>query len=1169
MLNFRKIGRAILLLAAVGAIAPVAIAQYIISTIAGGVLPNGVPGTSVSLSFMNGVAVDAGGSIYIVSSLQNRIFKVSTNGAFSTVAGTGSMGFSGDNGPAANAQLSLPQAIALDNAGNLYIADAGNYRVRKVSGGVITTVAGNGAPGFSGDGGAATAAQFSGLYAIAVDSSGNLFISANNRVRKVSGGIITTVAGNGTYGFSGDGGLATAAQITVATGLVVDSSGNLFIVDGNNYRVRKVTSGVINTIAGTGTYGSSGDGGPAISAQLTNSAAIAIDSAGNLYIGDGNRVRKVTSGTITTVAGGGFGCPQQTDSVGDGCPAASAFLGSASGVTLDSSGNLYISDSGSYRIRKVAAGVISTVGGNGFYQSSGDGGLSSNSQFSPQGLAVQSPGNVYITDPRSYRIRKSSGGLITTAAGTGACCYNGENLAATSAFVNASGVAVDNAGNLYTAENTRVRKISGGTIATIAGNGFPGYSGDNGPATSARVAGAQKVAVDNSGNVYIADLTNKRVRKISGGVITTVAGGGPADGATATSTSAAKPPAIAVDGSGNVYFPSPSDHRVYKVSTAGILTIVAGNGSSGFSGDGGSPITAQLNDPYGVAVNNAGTAIYISDRNTNRVRLVSGGTIITIAGGGTGCPQQTNTVGDNCSGTSATLSSPAALALSSSGNVLYIADSLNYRIRQITGGVIGTVAGNGICCFLGDNGPATAAQLNYAAALAIDNSTGDLYIGDSENFRVRKVSGGTITTVAGTGASGYSGDGGPALNGQLSLSYGVAVDSAGALYIADAASSRVRKVAGGVITTVAGNGVRGYSGDSIAATSAQLNIPYAVAVDGASNLYIADTVNNRIRKVSGGVISTIAGNGFTAFSGDGGQAAQAQLDAPSDVAVDGAGNLYITDLTNYRIRQVATSGVITTVAGNGACCYSGDSGLATNANIYPLAIAADTAGGIYFADQTNRIRKVSGGVITTVAGNGQAGYSGDGGLSTAASLNNPQGVAVDSAGNVYIADAGNFSVRLLTTNPRAVSSILPSSALAGSGSFTIQVTGSGFTAGDVVQWNGTTLTTTFVNSGQLSAFVNSGLIAQLGTAAVTVNGVSNAAGFSILTSLTPSLSISKTHVAIFSSGQLGATYSVTVTNLAGSGPSSGTVTVTESIPSGLALVSMSGAGWTCTAGGFI
>ncbi len=1151
MLDFWKRRRAIFLLVATGAVAPVAVGQYTISTIAGGSVPTGVPSTSVSLPYLSSLAVDAGRNVYFVLGQQNRIFRAAADGMITSIAGNGTLGFSGDNGPATNAQIN-PASVSIDSAGNLYFSDGVNFRIRKISGGVITTIAGNGVQGFSGDGGAATAAQIGVASGIAVDKSGSVFFSDNFRVRKISNGVISTVAGTGTFGFSGDGGLATAAQLS-AYGLAVDNTGNLFIADLYNLRIRKVSAGVITTVAGNGSFGFSGDGGPAISAQFTYfSQVIALDGAGNLYIGDGARVRKVSGGVITTVAGTGSATNGQFSTV--------------NGVALDSGGNLYITDNSAYRILKVSAGIISTVAGNGLFQFSGDGGLSIKSQLNPAGIVVQSPGNYFLAEQQNHRIRKSSGGLITTSAGTGSCCYNGENLAATNAFLNASGVAVDSVGNVYTAEADRVRKISGGTIATVAGNGSTGYSGDNGPATSAQLAGAQKVAVDNAGNIYIADRINKRIRRVSGGVITTVAGGGPADGATATNISVATPPAVAVDGSGNAYFPSPSDHRVYKLSTAGLLTIVAGNGTSGFSGDGGPPAAAQLNEPYGVAVNNAGTAVYISDRNTNRVRLVSGGTIVTIAGGGTGCPQQTNSLGDNCPGTGASLNFPAALALNSSGTILYISDSLNYRIRRLTGGVISTVAGNGACCFSGDNGPASAAQLNYAAALAVDNSTGDLYIGDSENFRVRKVSGGTITTVAGTGASGYSGDGGPAVNAKLSLSYGVAVDNTGALYIADAANSRIRKVTGGVIDTVAGTGTAGYSGDSIAASSAQLNVPYAVAVDGTGNLYIADTVNNRIRKVSGGVISTIAGNGVTAFSGDGGQAAQAQLDSPSDVAVDGAGNLYIADLANHRIRQVATSGVITTVAGNGACCYSGDSGLAIDAAIYPVAIAADSSGSIYFADQTNRIRKVSGGIVTTIAGNGQQGNSGDGGLSTAASLNNPQGVAVDTAGNVYIADAGNFSVRLLTVNPKTVTSVSPALAVAGSGNFTIQVTGSGFIAGDTVQWNGAYLTTTFVNSGQLSAFVNSGLIAQLGTAAVTVNGVSNAVAFSILTTLTPSLSVTKTHSATFTAGQLGATYSVTVTNLASSGPTSGTVTVTESIPSGLTLVSMSGTGWTCTAG---
>src|SRR5271157_3160449 len=705
---------------------------------------------------------------------------------------------------------------------------------------------------------------------------------------------------------------------------------------------------------------------------------------------------------IDTVAGTTWFFPTWT------VPAPSAPLGFLQGVCADSQGNVYAADSGNNIVVRISpGGVLTVMAGNGAAGYSGDGGpATSTSLNGPMGVAVDSAGNLYIADTGNNRIRKVSGGTITTVAGNGKQAFSGDGGPAASASLwTPSGVAVDSAGNLYIADtlNDRIRKVSGGTITTVAGSGIWGFSGDGGPATSASLYGPWGVAADSAGNLYIADWQNNRIRKVTGGTITTV----------------------------------------------------AGNGVFASSGDGGSATGASLGNPQGVAVDSAGN-LYIADTCGERIRRVSGGTITTIAGnGGVGVS------GDGGPAISASLNYPSGVALDSAGN-LYIADTANYRIRKVSGGTIATVGGNGVFSYSGDGGPATSGSLNSPMGVALD-SAGNLYIADSANNRVRKVSGGTITTVAGSGTLGFAGDGGPATSASLWGPSAVAVDSAGNLYIADYGNNRIRKVTAGTITTVAGNGYGGYSGDGGPATSALLYGPEGLALDSAGNLYIADTYNNRIRRVSGGTITTVAGNGNQGSSGDGGPATSASLTLPSGVAVDSAANLYIADAGNGRVRKVSW-GTITTVAGNGALAFSGDGGPATSASLYtPEGVALDSAGNLYIADLGhNRIRRVSGGTITTAAGNGNQSFSGDGGPATSASLNRPWGLALDSAGDLYIADYGSNRIREVfagAVSYQANPASLSFSAIAGGsvpGAQTINlsspVAGLSFTASTSATW---------------------------------------------------------------------------------------------------------------------
>ena len=808
------------------------------------------------------------------------------------------------------------------------------------------------------------------------------------------GQFTTVFAGGGPP----DGATATAVAVANPQQLAVDSSGNVYVADRQQNRVYKIaTNGTIATAAGNGIQGFSGDGGSARNAELSGPNGVALDSSGNLYIADtlNCRIRKVSAGIITTVAGNGV-CAYS----GDGGPATSADISQSNGVAV-APGVLYIADTFNNRVRKVAEGTISTVAGNGSYEWSGDGGLATNAQLSAGTIAATGSGNLFIVDYQDYRIREVSGGIISTVVGTGISGYSGDGGPASGAQIGTvNGIAADGAGNLYLGDNAsgcRIREVSGGIINTLAGGSICGYAGDGGPATSAALDLIRNIAADNSGNVYIAD--RNRIRKISGGIINTVAGGGPANGAGAT-TASVSPTGTAVDAFGNVYIASVSDNRVYKVSN-GAISIVAGNGIPGFSGDGGPAAGAEIASPYGVAVDSSGN-VYIADTSNDRIRLVSGGTITTLVGNGGGCIQQTDYLGDNCPPEAASLRSPRGVAVDSSGN-LYIADTADQRIRKVSGGIITTVAGNGTYGSAGDGGPATSAELDSPSGVAVDSGD-NIYIADTLNNRIRKVSGGIITSVAGNGTTGYAGDGGPATSAEFENPYGVAVDSANNIYIADTFNNRIRKVSGGIITTVAGNGTYGYSGDGGLAINAELEEPYGVAVDASDNIYIADTGNHRIREVStvnGNVISTIAGNGFSSYSGDGGQATGAQLSSPNGLAVDASGNLYISDLGNARVRVVSPGGVITMFAGGGTA-GTANGVPATQATLSTPTLLAADGGRLYITDAGDGLlRRVSGGAISTVitsAGNFRPGNA---------------GLAVDNSGDIFISDPGDSVIEIL------------------------------------------------------------------------------------------------------------------------------------------------------------
>jgi uncharacterized protein (TIGR03437 family) len=762
-----------------------------------------------------------------------------------------------------------------------------------------------------------------------------------------------------------------------------------------------------------------------------------------------------SQGTINTIAG----CTWAF--TGDGGPATQAPLGlggprQAHGgpipdVAVDSAGNVFVADPKNFLVVKIApSGILTVIAGNGREGFSGDGGpATAASLMVPSGLAVDSAGSLYIAD--NCRIRKIDGqGTIRTLAGSGTCDDAGDGGAATAASLYyPQRVAVDAGGNVYIPTRNRIRKVTAGGISTIAGNGQAGFSGDGGPATAASLnfnAGA--VAVDAAGNLYIADDLNNRVRKVDRvGVITTVSSG---------RFYLAR--AVAIDAPGSLYIAEQWNFRVLKLSPDGATTTFAGNGVRGFSGDGGPALAASMGQPNGVAVDSAGN-VYIADGDSGRIRKVS------------------------------------------------------------TNGTIYTLAGNGLFKFSGDGGAATQACLDYPSGVAVDGA-GNVYIADTLNNRIRRIGpSGVISTVAGNGVAGYSGDGGPATAASLAYPEGpMALDAAGNLYFTDTGNHCVRRVSpDGTISTVAGSGVPSatgaFSGDGRPATAARLFTPIGVALDAAGNLYIADHFNSRIRKVDvRGGITTTAGNGVAASSGDGGPATAASIYYPTGIAVDAAGNLYTADCYGHRVRKIDAAGMITTVAGTGTAGVSADGGPATaSALSYPFGVAVDPSGNLYILDSTNRVRKVApNATITAVAGSSTGGLSGDGGPATQASLYSPSGVALDAAGNLFIADSGNDRIRFVAVPPPVINA----SGVVNAASYTAPVSPGGIASlfgsnlagstavaalplptllgGVTVKINGVAAPLFFVSPSQINFQVPWELLGQAqGSIAVTLNGVTS------------------------------------------------------------------------------